>query len=315
MALYNQSVSNISTQTGAPLFGIAGLPPFTGNFYWVDGTFGSDGNTGGPQDPLKTVAQALARCVAGSNDVVLISGTFTLSATLAWSKNRTHLIGLGPTSGAQLSATTGTVFTPMVNVTATDCIFQNIHAVHGFNNASAQICWSDTGGRNQYTNCSFTGMADATAGAQAGGRSVYLGGTVGNNTFTNCRIGGDTVARSAANGSLQIDGGSPRNSFIDCVFPVQTSAATASCVLTAGATPVGKYAYFRDCLFVNAVNSGSTTMNAAFNMAATAGGLMALQRCTAVGMTKWGVAAALTQMYVDGGAPTAASTGLGVNPT
>ncbi len=131
---YSGAGLNISGQFGMPLYGIAGLPPFTGNYFWVDETFGSDGNTGGPQDPLKTLAQAQSYATAGNNDVVFVNGTIHTTATIAWAKNNTHLIGLTAPSQndrARISASGTTVFTPLVNVTAGGCIIKNIGTFYG----------------------------------------------------------------------------------------------------------------------------------------------------------------------------------------
>lgn len=319
MALNSQAGNNIANQFGMPLFGIAGAKPFTGNYFWVDQTNGSDGNTGGPQDPLKTLAAAHALCLAGNNDVVFLTGTVSLTATLTWSKNNTHLIGLDSpiqtSPRARISQTGSAVFTPLVSVTAQGCIFQNIGTFHGFDDASAQVCWADSGGRNFYQRCNFLGMGNATAAAQAGGRSLVLSGTTGENLFEECQIGLDTITRSAANASLELSGGSPRNTFKRCIFPAMTSSAAALFVLTAASAAIDRWQWFQECAFVNNIKSTSTQMTVGFSMAASAGGMMLIQRCTSVGATKWGDAAALTQMYVDGAPPTAATSGLGVNPS
>lgn len=308
----------LSTQFGMPLYGIAGLPPFTGNTYWVNETIGSDGNTGGPTDPLATLSQAHSLCTSGNNDVVLVTGTIHTTATTTWSKSKTHLIGLAPQLSSQararISQTGSTLFTPLVNVTGSECIFKNVGSFHGFASASAQICWQDSGGRNQYSNCLFGGMGNATAAAQAGGRSLVVTGSTGENTFTDCQIGLDTITRSAANASLELAAATPRNVFKNCIFPALTSSATSLFVKTAAAAAIDRFTWFQDCIFANAIQSTSTQMTVGFSMAASAGGMVIVQRCTSVGATKWGDTAALAQMYVDGGPPTAATTGLGVNP-
>lgn len=318
MSLFNQSWTNIASQFGMPLFGVGNTPPFMGNYFWVDQTNGSDGNTGGPQDPFKTLSRALAACTADNNDVVFFTGTIHLTSTLVWSKAKTHLIGLGVgtvgSSRSRISQTGSSVFTPLVSVTASGCMFVNVATFHGFDDASAQICWTDSGGRNYYKRCDFLGMGHATAAAQAGGRSLLVTGTTGENTFEECQIGLDTITRSAANASLELAGGTPRNVFLRCIFPAITSSAGAFFVLTAGAAAMDRFQWFQDCLFVNAVNSTSTTMTDAFSLAASSGGMAVLQRCTTVGCTGLGTAASLSQMWVDGGAPTAATTALAVNP-
>src|SRR6185312_10769568 len=129
-------VPYLSTQFGMPLYGIAGLPAFTGNTYWVNESTGSDGNTGGPTDPFATISQAYSQCVAGQNDTVLFTGTVHTASTITWAKDKTHLIGLGATSQnnrARISQTGSTVFSPLVDDAAQGCIFDNIATFHGFN--------------------------------------------------------------------------------------------------------------------------------------------------------------------------------------
>lgn len=308
---------NISGQFGMPLYGIAGILPFTGNQFWVDETNGSDGNTGGPQDPFATLSQAHSVCTADNNDVVFLTGTIHTTATTTWSKNKTHLIGLSPNlksqARARISQTGSTVFTPLVNVTASECIFHDIGSFHGFANASAQICWQDSGGRNEYTRCLFGGMGNTTAAAQAGGRSLLVTGSTGENTFTDCQIGLDTVTRSAANASLELAAATPRNVFKNCIFPAMTSSASALFIKTAAAAAIDRFTWFQECVFANAIQSTSTQMTVGISMAASAGGMLVMQRCTSIGATKWGDTAALAQIYVDGGVPTTA-TGLAINP-
>lgn len=276
MALFNQSWINIASQLGMPLFGVANQPPFTGNFFWVDETNGSDGNTGGPQDPFKTLTQALNAATAGNNDVVFLTGTVHVTAAVAWSKNKTHLIGLAPQLDSQgrarISQTGTTVFTPLVNVTASECIFKNIGAFHGFVDLTNQICWTEGGGRNSYSNCAFLGMGNATGGAsQTGSRSLLVTGSTGENTFHNCVIGLDTVTRSTSNASLELAGGSPRNVFRKCIFPCLSSSASAL-LITVGSGGIDRWVLLEDCSLINCIESGGTTLNAAIVANASAGG-------------------------------------------
>lgn len=279
------------TSMGVPTFGAGGLLPFTGNYFFVNETTGSDGNTGGAQDPLATLTRALALCTNNNNDVIFLTGTVHVTATVAWSKSRVHLIGLAPPAQtnqrARISSSGSTVFTPMVAVTAAECIFENIGAFHGYADASTQICWADTGGRNAYLNCSFLGMGNATAAAQAGGRSLTIGsGGSGECYFQNCTIGLDTIQRTAANASLEFLAGSPRNTFRNCFFPADIgssgNAAVFVKVLTGG---VDRYNVFDNCLFFNDTKSGASTMDQAFSVASAAGGMLWLNQCAVFGTT------------------------------
>lgn len=305
----------LSTQFGTPLWGIAGLPPFTGNTYWVNESTGSDGNTGGPSDPLATLTQAHSLCTSGNNDVVLLTGTVHTTATTVWSKSKTHLIGLAPDlrsqARARISQTGSTVFTPLVSVTGSECIFRNIGSFHGFANASTQICWADTGGRNEYTRCLFGGMGNATAAAQAGSRSLTISGGTGENTFTDCQIGIDTVTRSAANASLEFLAATPRNAFSRCIFPCLTSSASALWV-TVGSGGMDRFALFTDCTFINDVETASTTLTAGIIANASAGGAILLQNPMALGAT---AIATTGPVYIIGNVPVATTSGIAIKAT
>lgn len=312
---YNTGGQNISGQFGMPLYGIAGnLPPFTGNFFWVDETNGSDGNTGGPQDPFATLTQALAQCQSNNNDVVFLTGTVHVTATVAWNKSRVHLIGLAPSlksaGRARISQTGTTVFSPLVSVTGSECMFSNIGSFHGFVDLTTQICWADTGDRNQYQNCAFLGMGNATGGAsQTGSRSLTISGD--ESTFTDCIIGLDTIVRSAANASLEFLSAAARNVFLRCVFPVDTSSAGALWV-TVGSGGLDRWALFDKCSFINCVESGSTTLTAGIIANASAGGAIVLQDCLSLGAT---AIATTGPVYGTGNVPVATTSGIAIKFT
>jgi hypothetical protein len=304
----------LSTQFGTNLWGIAGLPPFTGNVFWVNETTGSDGNTGGPSDPFLTLSQAHSQCTANNNDVVLFTGTIHTTATLTWSKAKTHLIGLTAPSQnnrSRISQTGSTVFTPLVNVTAEGCIFRDFATFHGFANASTQICWTDAGGRNSYQNVQFLGGGNATAAAQAGMRSLLVSGSTGENQFKGCTIGLDTVVRATnANASLELTGASPRNIFDGCIFQADVSLAGDTHV-TIGSGGIDRWAIFKDCMFLNAVNGGpaATAMTAAFSVNASAGGQVLLMNPANIGATKISAAG---PVYIQAAVPTGATSGIAV---
>jgi hypothetical protein len=336
---------------GIASFGVPVLPgsgAFTGRAFFVDPVNGVDGNTGlSPERALATLYKAHALCLAGRNDVVYLigdgsaTGTARLSlalaqgvdsavtaGTLVWSKKATHLVGItAPTSVAQrarIAPPTGTYTVTtfgsatFVSVTASGCSFSNISLFHGFSTGgAAQICWNDTGGRNSYHNVNFGGIADAGSAADAGSRSLKIGSAgSGENTFHSCTIGLDTVTRGAANASIEFAGGSPRNRFIECVLPFTTSGATVLGIIGTGASCMDRWQSFERCAFINNVQSGSTTMSALATLPASAGGLLLFKDCSLVGITEFGTDATTRgQAYVDGGAATAGTSGIAVNPT
>lgn len=279
MTGYNTGGQNISGQFGMPLYGIQGvLPPFSGNYFWVDAVTGSDGNTGGPQDPFLTIAAALAKCVSGNNDVIYVNGTILLSATLVWNKNKTHLIGLstGPfnTSSVVIQPTsfaaTSGAFSPLVNVTATGCRFENVSFAAGINQASTQVAVAEAGGHNTYIKCQFAQNGNATAAAQAGSRALTIASV--RNYFLDCVIGGDGIVRATGtNSTVEMLAGAGTCIFRGCTFAMWSSVAASSHVLAATATCTG-YMLFDDCQFINDINNaGGTALTQAFNVSATAG--------------------------------------------
>ena len=343
MALTN--FPNGITSFGVPVLGTIGGLPFSGNYYFVDPVNGADGNDGTPELPLKTLYGALAKCTAGNNDVVVLMGDGTAAGsarlstalaqsidstatagTLNWNKNATHLIGMAaPTMVAQrarIAPPTGTYTAAtfnsdaFINVTASGCYFANLSVFCGFSTGSASmIAWTDSGSRNAYSNVNIYGMADAASAGGANARSLKLNGG-GEHTFINCTLGGDTVARSAANATLELASGTARNTFIDCVFPFQCSAGTPLGLKVGAAAGMDRYAIFKGCSFINNVGSTSTSMTAFATLAASAGGQVVIKDTMMVGIGEFGSdASSLGQIYVDMPAPSAAAGGIGVNPS
>lgn len=337
------------------LFQYGGMPvtpgvpvPFTGNTYWVDPVNGADGNTGRkPTNAFATLYAAHAACTSGNNDVVYLigngaaSGSARLSlanaqsidssvtaGTLVWSKSATHLIGIcaptnvaqrariAPPSGIYTAATFGSG--NFVTVSGSGCYFANFSVFNGFSTGGTnQIAWTDTGSRNNYVNVNIFGMADAASAQNTGSRSLKIGsGGSGENSFLNCVIGGDTVTRTVANASLELAGGTPRNTFTNCTFPFMTSNAGVLGILGTGNSCVDRWNQFVNCRFINNIKSTSTTMTVLTSFTtASPGGLLLMTDCTLVGIGEFGDTNGLANTYIDGGTVTAASSGIAVNPS
>lgn len=330
---------------GVPTMGMSGLPLTTGNVYFVDYVNGSDGNTGSADSPLQTLYGAHDKMTAGQNDVAVIVGDGSTAATqrlslanaqsidptvtagtLVWSKNACHIIGMAaptkvsqrariaPPTGTYTQATFGSG--NFVTVSASGCIFANFSVFNGFSTGgNNQIAWTDSGGRNYYSNVMFGGAADAASAQSTSSRSLLISGG-GEHTFVGCEFGVDTVTRTVANATLQFSGGTARNTFVDCNFVFQTSAATALGILVAATAGMDRWQKFDRCTFINNIKSTSTTMSALATLPASAGGLLLMKDCTLVGITEFGSDAnSLGQIYVDGAAADAATTGIAVNPS
>lgn len=330
---------------GIPTMGMSGLPLTTGSVFFVDYVNGSDGNTGSADSPLQTLYGAHDKMTAGQNDVAVIVGDGSTAATqrlslanaqsinpaatagtLVWSKNACHIVGMcaptmvsqrariAPPSGTYTAATFGSG--NFVTVSASGCIFANFSVFNGFSTGgSGQIAWTDSGGRNYYSNVMFGGAADAASAQSTSSRSLLISGT-GEHTFDGCEFGLDTVTRTVANATLQFSGGTARNTFRSCNFAFQTSAATPLGIVVAAAAGIDRWQKFDNCSFINNVQSTSTTMDALATLPASAGGLLLMKNCTLVGITEFGTdATSRGQIYVDGAAPTAGTSGIAVNPT
>lgn len=285
---------------GIPTFGTGIIPPFTGNYFFVKETttIGASAGQGTAQQPFNTISQALAQCTSGNNDVIFLIGTVHVTASIAWNKNNTHLVGLcapikrGKRARISVSGTTG--FNNLVNVTANGCYFKNFGTFYGFANASsALVAWEDDGGRNSYDNVEFLGFGDGTASTGTsnltGARAFKMNTSTGESTWRNCVFGVDTTVRNATNYTLEIAGGAPRLTFENCDFESDLGASGgASSHVLIGAAGIDRYCNFRNCLFLDStLSGGATAMAQVFNVNAAAGGVVLMDSCTSFGATAW----------------------------
>lgn len=303
------------------------IGPF-GDVFYCDYANGSDSTGDGTADkPFQTLSAAYTEATSGANDVVVLVGdggtaaSQRQTAALTWSKSAVHLLGISaPTLYSQRAriapTTTATAYTPLITISGNGNVFANIQFYHGFaTGTTAQIAISLTGSRNVFRNCHIAGMADDASAQDAGSRCIKFA-TGGENLFDHCVIGVDTVTRTAANASLEFATGTARNVFKKCVFPFMTSAATPLGYIGSAAACMDRHQIFADCAFINAVASTSTTMSGLGTLAASAGGLLLFKNPTLVGITEFGTDATTRALcYVDGAAPTAATSGIAVNPT
>lgn len=301
--------------------GVGGAPFYTGNWFFVNETTGSDGAEGSPEAPFKTLARALAKCQANNNDVVAFEGTIHLTSSLAWNKNQVHLIGMcdplqrGKRARISVSGTTG--FNMLVNVTASGCHFRNFGTFYGWTNtSSALLAWSDTGGRNCYELVEFMGFGDGTVSTGSsnltGSRAFKLNTSTGETTFRSCVFGVDTVTRNATNSTVEIAGGAPRITFENCDFEAYLgSSGAASTHVLIGAAGIDRYVNFKNCRFLNSTKSAATAMTQCFSVNSAAGGFVMLDQCTGFGFTHWETSASGC-VVLDMGTVTAHDGGIAV---
>lgn len=276
--------------------------PSSGVTYYVNETIGSDSvlNSGlNPYGPLKTLDRALVLestalsraglSSVGRGSVVAFWGTQHRTSTLAWNLPDTHLVGLGAAQRrgkrARISVTGSTAFDKLVSVTAQGCEFANFGTFYGFNDASANICWSDTAGRSCYDNVEFMGFGDGTASTgtanHTAARAFVMNTSNGESSWYNCVFGVDTVTRNATNYTLELAGGAPRLHFESCTFEAFLGASGGSSShLLIAAAGIDRYVKFKDCEFHASGSSGGTAMAQAVNVDTAAGGTVLFDQST-----------------------------------
>ncbi len=325
--------TNLTATLIAQAIGQAGFAT-TGKIFYLDPLNGLDANSGlqpvatpgqNGTGPVQSLAAGYALLTSGNNDILVLIGngattaSARLTATFTWSKSAAHLIGI--CSGSQFSqrsriapTTTVTAFTPFLTISGNGCLFANLEFFDGFTTGTtAQIGLNITGNRNVFRNCQISGMGDTTSAGDAGSRSIVL--ATGENLFSHCVLGLDTIKRTALNATVEFTSGAARNVFEDCIFPALASTAASSlAVITAAANAVDRMTIFRRCLFYNAAAfSGGAAATGVIKMLAAAGGAMLLQDCTEYGYTNWGYdAASQAQILVSGPVPTGATSGIAV---
>lgn len=220
------------TSFGIPVVGSGTQIPVTnGNYYWVDGTNGVDGNPGlSPKTAVKTIANAVS--LAKSNDVILVaSGTYVESA-MTISVANLSIIGINSSDGKDVVVSSATdtdtitvnavgceigyiYFKPPVNtspsttfhssiVLGTGASYLNVHdcRFQGQTNSVGAIYSAVPGSDNvTISNNQFMYMNTLTYGfgiyAVDAASSTYSAWRIANNTFNSCVIAIKTPGRVA----------------------------------------------------------------------------------------------------------------------
>lgn len=316
------SLGNPILPGGVPIMGAQGKA------FFVDPARGSDGNKGTSWDkPLASVSAAYALTTDKAGDVVYLlndgntSGTSREDATITWANDNTHLVGLCAPSmisqRARISPPTSqtTIVTPQLTVSGNGNIFANISLFEGTSEDSvASECVRVTGSRNYFYNVAMMNMGDATnghSGDEANSCHLKISGGE-ENLFEKCYIGLDTAIRSTTNANVELVSAAARNIFRGCVFPAFADNAGVLFVKVDGASDIDRFVSFENCLFINGDNSTATTMTAAMDVHASAGGHVIVKDCGLVGATDW-EAADSSVIRLLGAAPTDDGTGIAVD--
>lgn len=281
------------TSQGAPIIG--GFPS-AGKNYFLDPTNGNDSYDGLSADrAFKTMPVAYAALTANQHDTLYyIAGTsaINLSAVLTWAKSYTHLVGVAaPSHVAQrariFQTASATGLSPLIDVTASGCRFENLYVFQGVADATSLINVRVTGSRNRFYNVHFAGGGHATQAIDGGASLNISGGS--ENLFERCTIGVDTIAAGTGMAGLVYasTGGAARNMFKDCHFSMYAGHAGAIFVELLGNSGLDRYHIFENCLFSNL---SGTTMTEAIAVAAgfdPANKRLLIRNSSLLGATDW----------------------------
>jgi len=302
---------------GVPLMGGGGMLPKmggAGEVFFVDPANGSDSNDGKtPENALDTVSAAYAKTVDKRGDVVYLlndgntSGASRETASITWAKDNTHLVGLcapvGISQRARITPVSGNTdldaYTPMITVSGHGNIFSNVQiAPWGSEDGKAARGVDVTGNRNFFYNCHIIGIVHANVGDEANACDLKISGGE-ENLFKKCTFGTDTIARSTTCASVELVSAATRNIFEDCLFLSIDDAGDSLFVKVDGAGDIDRFVLFKNCTFINAVESTGTALTSACNVNNAAGGLVMFHSCQMAGVTD--IAAADNgNVWVDG---------------
>lgn len=226
----------------------------------------------GAGNTYSTIALAHSACVTGRNDVVLLTPeSHSQAASITWSKNLTHLVGMSGPGLMNMRTRIGhsANFDNLLNVTGYGNVFANLYLMYGRGNAANLTCLQVTGNRNTFVSCHFAAPLHATEGDQATFKVIDFAETSGGDGlehyFKDCVIGAETVAWT--NGDMMKMSGTPRLVFENCIFLMNADNAQVT-YLDGTAGDGAGFVIMKNCIGINrgtanTVVFGSTGLAAA----------------------------------------------------
>jgi hypothetical protein len=250
-----------------------------------------------------TLAAAYADTVTNRNDIILVApGAYDEAATLDWTKDNTHLIGLGgPNTRADYSEKNTVIYTDTaavdytIHLTGDHCQFINIGINNAGENAGNFSPLYVDGYGNYFLNVTLIGNMTEQQLADNDCASLTIGTNAHNCVWERCVIGEDCWgARSAAySGQVSFIGSQPNGGvFKDCLFKSQSATAAVAMVTVlkgaAGSTHIGRGWIWDNCVFFNHNNTDQSDLNEVFYSDDGAGfWAQNLHNCSAFGFAEW----------------------------
>ena len=131
------------------------------------------------------------------------------------------------------------------------------------------------------------------------------------NTFENCVIGLDTIARDADATEILFDGAATRNIFKDCIIKSYISAAGFASVTIADATGIDRTQIFEKCLFITDSENQAVEQTEVFSIPAMVQGKIVLKDCSYLSDGESVVLDANARGIIWNNTPAAAAAGVG----
>lgn len=239
--------------------------------------------------------------IAYRNDVMLVMpGAYAETASLAWSKANTHLIGLGgPNTFGDYSEPNVAIYTAttsvaeVINVTGQNCQFHNI-TVGNFGNNAANLAALKLDAYGCYfKNVAFQGATTAGTDDVVAAASLYIDDGGSYPIFERCVIGQNVwdVREGALSGVLRFTGtagtGPFGGEFRQCRFLSRSDTATVAMVaLPANYCMHGTW-LFDNCTFENYADNWAVNLNQVFYDNCGTTHSVVLHHCMAVGCDEW----------------------------
>jgi len=267
-----------------------------------------------PRDKCFTsVADAYAACTAYRNDTVYVfPGLYTTTATLDWTKDRTHLVGLGgPNVMTREGKPNCCVYTDTaavdytIHLTGDFCQFHNIQIQNGDTGGSADgdnlSAVGVAGYGNYFSHVLFRGINSAAQIADADCSSLEIMQGAGELMFEDCIIGqngyGGTRTGVAGQGHLLWSAtGAPAVEgmiYRRCTFLQRISNVACPMVAMVTSSGIDKLVLFDECTFssywVNWADKANTVFEARAGVSTS---YVVLKDCVAAGWDYWEYAGA-----------------------
>lgn len=298
------------------LAGMIGLP-YVRRVIYIDGSGGSDDNSGRSQDDaLATVGAANGLTTSGQQEVALIAPTGGTGRTaettaISWAKRFTHLVGSAPAIAQDVRAGMSFGTGGSIAFSENGCMLRNL-TFNGTTDINVPVTL--TGSYNGFHNCDLKGSMNATTGDDTAGRALQISGGQ-ENTFAGCTFGADTFMRSAANATVAFDTAASRNVFEGCNFVMAADNTGPVHILLTGTSAIDRWLRFTDCSWYSFWTNDTDKVAGVMDLSAqTATGHVLLTGSQVmVGFDDW-EAADSSRIFMQPASSTANAIGIAINP-